>query len=46
VIPALFKFVAIPLLWNYRLTEDRVQEIQAGIARGADPGPAAVPGAR
>lgn len=29
VIPALFKFVAIPLLWNYKLTEDRVREIQA-----------------
>jgi Na+/melibiose symporter-like transporter len=47
VIPAIFKFVAIPLLWNYQLTEDRVQQIQADIARGADSGPAAAaPGAR
>ena len=33
VIPALFKFVAMPLLWNYSLTEDRVAEIQADIER-------------
>ena len=40
VIPALFKFVAIPLLWNYSLTEERVQEIQAEIAaRNAQPQP-------
>ena len=31
VIPAIFKFVAMPLLWNYSLTEDRVAEIQASI---------------
>jgi Na+/melibiose symporter-like transporter len=31
VIPALFKFVAMPLLWNYPLTEERVAEIQAEI---------------
>jgi Na+/melibiose symporter-like transporter len=29
VIPAIFKFIAIPLLWNYSLTEDKVREIQA-----------------
>lgn len=29
VIPALFKFVAIPMLWGYSLTEERVREIQA-----------------
>ena len=47
VIPAIFKFVAIPLLWNYQLTEDRVQQIQADIARGAESGPAAAaPAAR
>ncbi|MGI9323184.1 MAG: MFS transporter [Pseudomonadales bacterium] len=28
VIPALFKFVAMPLFWNYPLTEQRVAEIQ------------------
>ncbi len=31
VVPALFKFVAMPLLWNYPLTEARVAEIQAEI---------------
>ncbi len=42
VIPALFKFVAMPLLWNYSLTEERVREIQAQIARGrAAPNPPA-----
>lgn len=29
VVPALFKFVAMPLLWNYPLTEERLEEIQA-----------------
>jgi Na+/melibiose symporter-like transporter len=32
VVPALFKFVAMPLLWNYPLTEERLAEIQAEIA--------------
>jgi len=32
VIPALFKFVAIPLLWSYPLTEEKVREIQSEIA--------------
>ncbi len=31
VIPALFKFVAMPLLWTYPLTEERLEEIQAEI---------------
>lgn len=31
VIPALFKFVAMPLLWHYELTEERLAEIQAEI---------------
>ena len=35
IIPAVFKFVAIPLLWNYSLTEDRVREIQAGMTPAA-----------
>jgi Na+/melibiose symporter-like transporter len=34
MIPAVFKFVAMPLLWNYSLTEERVREIQSDIARG------------
>jgi GPH family glycoside/pentoside/hexuronide:cation symporter len=34
VIPAVFKFVAMPLLWNYSLTEDRLKEVQATIAAG------------
>jgi len=37
VIPALFKFVAIPLLWNYSLTEDKVSEVQADIATTTTP---------
>ena len=32
VIPALFKFVAIPLLWSYSLTEEKVRAIQQEIA--------------
>lgn len=31
VIPALFKFVAMPFLWDYQLTETRVREIQREI---------------
>lgn len=31
MIPALFKFVAMPLFWNYPLTEERVNEIQKGL---------------
>ena len=31
IIPALFKFVAMPLFWNYPLTEDKVREVQAEI---------------
>ena len=36
VVPALFKFVAIPLLWNYDLTEDKVREIQAEMNERAE----------
>jgi len=32
VVPALFKFVAMPLLWKYPLTEKRLAEIQSEIA--------------
>ena len=41
VIPAIFKFVAMPLLWNYPLTEERVAEIQAELGANptADPKP-------
>ena len=31
IIPAIFKFVAMPLLWNYPLTEARLGEIQQQI---------------
>lgn len=31
IIPALFKFVAMPLFWNYPLTEEKVAEIQADL---------------
>jgi Na+/melibiose symporter-like transporter len=54
VIPALFKFVAIPLLWSYQLTEEKVREVQSGLvappAAGAAPvirrGPTPAPGGR
>jgi len=32
VIPALFKFVAVPLLWSYSLTEEKVRALQASIS--------------
>lgn len=32
VIPAVFKFIAMPLLWNYPLTEERLAAIQLEIA--------------
>jgi len=35
IVPALFKFVAMPFLWNYPLTESRVAEIQAEIKAAA-----------
>ena len=39
VVPAIFKFVAMPLLWHYPLTEKRVSEIQAQIeAKWTDQG--------
>ncbi|MCP5179072.1 MAG: MFS transporter [Pseudomonadales bacterium] len=31
IIPAVFKFVALPMLWRYELTEERVRAIQADI---------------
>ncbi|NOX52546.1 MAG: MFS transporter, partial [Gammaproteobacteria bacterium] len=31
IVPALLKFVAMPLLWNYPLTEERVAELQQEI---------------
>ena len=35
IIPAIFKFVGMPLLWSYPLTEDKVREVQAEIAKKA-----------
>ena len=35
VIPALFKFVAVPLLWSYSLTEEKVRALQTRISRGS-----------
>jgi glycoside/pentoside/hexuronide:cation symporter, GPH family len=32
VVPAMFKFVAMPLLWKYPLTEEKLAEIQEEIA--------------
>lgn len=55
VVPALFKFVALPLLWNYPLTEARLKEIQRDIEHQATsaaaapmspPQPATAPGGR
>ncbi len=31
IIPALFKFVAVPMLWNYPLTEAKLEEIQQAV---------------
>lgn len=31
VIPALFKFIGMPLLWIYPLTEKKLAEVQADI---------------
>jgi Na+/melibiose symporter-like transporter len=31
IVPALFKFVAIPVLWNYSLTEEKLAEVQQQI---------------
>ena len=41
VIPAMFKFVAMPLLWNYPLTEARLAEVQKEIQAesGSAPSP-------
>jgi Na+/melibiose symporter-like transporter len=39
MVPAVFKFVAMPLLWNYSLTEERLREIQAEIDSGKPPLP-------
>jgi len=33
VIPALFKFIGMPLLWIYPLTEDKLHDVQAEISR-------------
>ena len=35
IVPAIFKFVAMPFLWNYPLTETRVREIQQEIKAAA-----------
>jgi Na+/melibiose symporter-like transporter len=35
IVPAIFKFVAMPFLWNYPLTETRVREIQQEMKAGA-----------
>ena len=31
IVPAIFKFIAIPMLWNYSLTEEKLAEVQAEI---------------
>ena len=37
VVPAVFKFVGMPLLWSYPLTEAHVAEVQSQIRRQAGP---------
>ncbi len=32
IVPAMFKFVAIPILWKYSLTEEKLKEIQQEMA--------------
>ena len=34
IVPALFKFIAIPMLWRYPLTEEKLREVQQEIAAG------------
>ena len=41
VIPALFKFVGMPFLWKYPLTEDKLRDVQGAIG-GQVPDPPAV----
>lgn len=37
IVPAMFKFVAVPVLWNYSLTEEKLAEVQQQIeARDKD----------
>jgi Na+/melibiose symporter-like transporter len=36
IVPAVFKFVGMPLLWSYPLTEAKVAEVQSRIKRQAD----------
>ena len=31
IVPAVFKFVALPMLWRYPLTEEKLSEIQKEI---------------
>jgi glucuronide carrier protein len=34
IVPAIFKFVAVPMLWRYPLTEEKLKEIQEDIDSG------------
>ncbi|NCF77240.1 MAG: MFS transporter [Proteobacteria bacterium] len=34
IVPALFKFIAVPMLWRYPLTEEKLREVQEEIAAG------------
>jgi len=35
IVPAMFKFVALPMLWNYSLTEEKLSEIQRSMDQTA-----------
>ena len=39
IVPAIFKFIAIPMLWNYSLTEEKLAEVQAEIEKSAATAP-------
>jgi Na+/melibiose symporter-like transporter len=34
IVPALFKFIAVPMLWRYPLTEEKLREVQQEIDAG------------
>ena len=41
IVPAVFKFIAVPMLWSYSLTEDKVRAIQVELEQAGARTPAA-----
>ena len=37
IVPALFKFIAVPMLWRYPLTEEKLKEIQGTLPLASKP---------